>query len=106
MTTNRPFRVFETTLNGRRTIIVDPGDNVLCDDCNRDCNDEQHGARFGNQVSCGRCTTARIAGGMRPDEVPPDGMPFHAWVRDVLRKPARELFDRLASSESASRMSR
>lgn len=77
-----------------KQIRVEPGDIVLCDDCNRDYTNstESGGILFGGRAICPVCAPAWEADAKKYDEERfikarcPEGKSFADWVRQDLRK--------------------
>ena len=75
-------------------IILDPGRNVLCDDCLGDWTDrpESGGILFGSKAICPECAPSWISEATHFGELShirarcPEGTSFADWVRDVLRE--------------------
>lgn len=84
----------EDPFKGFHKIVLDPGNTVLCDYCNRDYTDsaEQGGFLFGSKAICPKCAPDAEASIRRYKEEGfirgfcPKGVSFADWVRS-LREP-------------------
>lgn len=75
------------------TFHIEPGNVVLCDDCNADYtdSDESGGILFGSRAICPKCQQKWIENARKYNEEKyikarcPKDMSFADWVRDYLR---------------------
>lgn len=83
-----------TDEHGIHHVVIDPGNMVVCDDCNRDfTNSPMIGGiyGFGSKAICPICTPKWLADAKRYGEERfikarcPDDKPFADWVREDLR---------------------
>jgi len=74
-----------------KTVIIDMGDAVICDFCNKDWTDEKGsgGFLFESKAVCPNCAPAILKNIEKYHEenfirgVCPDNMPFGDWVRSI-----------------------
>lgn len=75
------------------TIVIDPGDLVICDSCDADMTDDptSGGIMFGSKAICPACTPAWLGDAEKYGEIShvkarcPAGKSFADWIRDDIR---------------------